>query len=170
MAIQSGEDLVMAMMNNLYTSETRLTQFLEELSREAQDKEVKDVLSVRAMLSKQNIANLDECFRLMGKQPSKNESRFAEVLKEDFQREFQTIQNPALKALYVLAQVRRVQNFHLAEYRSLATIARVMDRPAIAVLLEHNWADKAEFVESTRELVRGVATMAILGRARERAA
>lgn len=170
MAIQSGEDLVMAMMSNLYTSESRLGQFLDEMSKDAQDKDVKDVLSVRAMLTKQNIANLDECFRLMGKQPMKTESRFVDVLKEDFQREYQAIQNPALKMLYMLAQVRRVQDFHLAEYRTLATIARVMDRPAIAVLLEHNWADKAEFVESSRELVRGLAALAILGRARERAA
>ncbi|MCX6020565.1 MAG: DUF892 family protein [Chloroflexi bacterium] len=170
MAIQSAEDLFLTMLSNLQNSETRLASNAGDLAQLAQNKEVKEVLDVRAFIAKQNAANIDECFRLLGKKPVQTNQQFRQTWLEDVRREAETIQTPALKAIYVIGAFRQIQNLHLAEYATLVAIARLMNNMPVATLLQSNLADKVMFVKRTDDMIRDIGATAFATRMREKAA
>ena len=156
MAIQTAEDLFLSILSHLHSAEQRTLQIVEEMSQQTQDKEVKELLDLRAYLQKQEISNIEECFRILGKQPTPPITRFFDVLVEDFRRELSEIPTPALRALYILRAIRRAQEFHIAEYGTLVAMAGLVQNLPVAMLLERNLTDKMIFAERTRELIREI--------------
>jgi len=168
MPIQNAEDLFVTMLSKVHGSEQRLQKVVDELSQAAQDQDVKDILSVRAYLTQQNVGNIEKCFQLIGKQPVQPDYRFADVWIEDVHRELGAIQNPTLKTLYALDQARKIQNYHIGQYAALTLMASVWGNDAVTTLLEHCLTDKVEFVERTREMFRELGRRALGAKARER--
>ena len=169
MAMNSAQDLIIHMMSDLMTSETRLEQFAEEASKAVQDQDAKDYFNARTQLRKDAVSNLEECFRLIGEQPVKVESRFRDVWSEDVRREMNAIQNPGLKAIYAIGTLRQIQDFHIGEYRVLRGVARVAGNYGVLALLDANLGMKLATNEETDELLRRIAVSAVQAR-RERAA
>jgi ferritin-like metal-binding protein YciE len=167
MAIQSGEDLFLTILSRVHESEKRLLSAVQELSHMAEDKYVKDMLDVRAFLTQQEVSNIEECFRLMGKQPVPTDTRFHEVWLEDTRRELQEIQLPILKGLYIVTAIHRIQNYHIAQYAALITMSEYAGYDAVTTLLRRNMADKMEFIERTNEFIREVGKRVFVAKARE---
>jgi ferritin-like metal-binding protein YciE len=170
MAIQNAEELFVAMLSNLHVSEQRLAKFTDELAQNAQDPEVKNILSVRSFLTMQNVANIEKCFQLIGKQPAQANPQLAETMAENFRRTMGEIQQPGMKALYALWAIREIQNFHIGEYMTLTMASEEWGNVAVTNLLHHCLADKVDFVERTREFVREAAKKYFATRAMPKAA
>lgn len=170
MPIQSAEELFIRLLSDTYASESRLLQGMEDLSKVVQDKNIQDVLNVRTYLTKQDVSNIEECFRLLGKEPVKSESRFREVWLEDLRREVTEIQPPALKAIYAIQALQQIQQFHIARYAVLTLMANLAGYMGVATLLEHTMADKMAFVERANDLIREAGREVFVARLRERAA
>jgi len=169
MAIDNAQDLIIHMMTGLMNSETRLDQVTEELGKAVQDQDTKDYFNARTQLRKQAVSNLEECFRLLGAKQGQMESRFRDVWVEDVRREFNAIQNPALKAIYAIGTARQIQDFHIGEYRVLRGLARAAGNFGVMALLDANLGMKMAGQEETDELVRRLAVGVFQAR-RERAA
>ena len=160
MAMQNGQELVVRMLSDLMQSETRLQQFAEEMSKRVQNQDAKDYFSARTKLRQENLSNLEECFRLIGAQTVKAESRFRDVWIEDVNRELEAIQNPAFRAIYAIGTIKKIQQFHMSEYAILRTVARLTGNFAVVALLDHNLADKVATAEETDELIGAIARTA----------
>ncbi len=170
MPVQSGEELFLNTLSRLHADEQRGLQFVQDVAQAVQDKSIKQALELRGYLTKQEIANLDECFKLLGKQPTRPITRLVEVLAEDFQKEINEIQSPVLKALFALQKVRQVQHMHIAEYAGLVLMAHMMDAPGVAMLLERNLSDKLDFIEQGDELIQEIGRQVFVSRVMQRAA
>jgi len=170
LAIQSAEDLFMMMLSNVRSREERSLQIMQEMSSHAQDPDVKKVLDTRAFLTKESISNLDECFRLLGKQPMpQTHTRMEEVLVEDFRRELNEIQSPGLRTLYVLHKIRELVHLQTAAYGGLIAMAEFTGNISVSALLETNLASRKVFIDRTRELLRAIGEAAISGKMRKAA-
>jgi ferritin-like metal-binding protein YciE len=170
MAIQNGEDLFVALLSNLHASESRLARMVDDLSQQAQDPDVKNMLGVRSYLTRQDISNIEKSLQLIGRQPVPPTTKFFETWADDAWREYDAIQFPVLKTLYALNKIRTMQNFHMGEYAAAIAMANYVGNIAVTTLLEHSLADKVEFVERTRELVREMARQALASRVQGKAA
>ncbi len=168
MPIQSAEDLFLTILSNVRDREERSMQFWQEMSDMAQNEEVKEILNTRAFLTKQSVANLDECFKLLGKQPLQpTTTRLHDAFVEDFRREYNEIQAPGLRSLYVIHKVGELVRLHEAAYVGLIAMAESMGDIPVSALLETNLASKQVFVERAKELVREVGGAAIARRLRK---
>ena len=127
------------MLNDVYAREYFQSGFWDQLSQQAQDPEVKDILDVRAYFAKQDAANIEKCFQLLGRQPGQANIQGYQTLVNDFRREYDVIQNPTAKALYVLSTIRWIQNWRIGEYMTLAWMAEAVGT--------------VDFVERSRERV-----------------
>jgi ferritin-like metal-binding protein YciE len=170
MPVQNTEEFLLTVLSNINHREKQMAQFWDQLSQQVQDPDVKNALSVRSYLTLQDASNIEKAFQIMGKQMPQPDTRFAQIMLEDFRREYDAIQHPGLKTVYALWTIRRVQNFVLAEYAGLSTLAEAAGNRAVAALLEHNLADKVDFTERTRELFHDTVRQAIGTRATGRAA
>ena len=75
----------------------------------------------------------------------------------NFRKEFNEIQGPIARRLYVLAKLIRLTHMRIGEYVALTAAADLAGHHGVAVLLETCLADKLAFVERNRRLIRRIA-------------
>ena len=161
MAVQNVEGMLLQTLSNIHQREMQLAQFWDQLSQQIHEPDVKESVIVRAYFTRQDANNIEKCFELLGKQMPQPDTRFAQIMLEDFRREYDSIQNPRLQAVYALWTVRKIQNFVMGEYAGLTVIARAAGQHGVADLLAHNLADKMDYIERTRDWFRDAVRQAI---------
>jgi ferritin-like metal-binding protein YciE len=170
MPIQDPKELFVQLLSNLRQSTERGAKIYRELSQHAENPDIKEALEARAFISEKVLATQDQCFKLIGEQPVKVNSRLQETFVEDFRRELAEIQNPVARHLFILAKVTHLTHLRIAEYMALVAAADVTGHYAVGVLLESCLADKLAFVERTRRLIRNVIEAKVAKKMAERAA
>ena len=133
MSPKTPKDVFSMLLSNVRSNTERATLIYEEVGKVAEETEVKEALGARAFTSKQILAKIDECFRLIGEKPVNKPTHLHDMFVEDFRKELGEIQSPVARRLYVLAKLRHLAHLRTGEY----------------VL-----ADKLAFVERTRRLIR----------------
>ena len=101
----------------------RATKFYDEIGDIAKDPEVKEAIEARAFVSKGVLARLDECFRILGEKPVQLSGELREMLVEELHKEFNEIQSPVARRLYVLAKLIRLTHVRIGEYVALTAAA-----------------------------------------------
>jgi len=143
----------------------KATNVYQEIGKHAEDPDVKEAIEARALISKQILAKLDECFRIIGEKPGTSSGQLQETLLEDFRKEVAEIQGPVAKRLFVLAKLQHLARFRIAEYEVLVAAADLAGHHGVGVLLETCLADRLAFAERNRELIRRLAEARLAERA-----
>jgi ferritin-like metal-binding protein YciE len=73
MSVQNPKELFVRLLSSLRQGSERGTKIYQELSKLAEDPDVKEALEARALVSEQTLERLDRCFKLIGEQPVKGE-------------------------------------------------------------------------------------------------
>jgi ferritin-like metal-binding protein YciE len=154
MPIKDQKELFIWMLSDLRQGADRSTKLFQELSKIAEDPDIKEALDARVFISDKILSTLDECFRVIGQNPVNTKGRLHEVLAEDFRRELAEIESKEGRRLFVLAKANRLMHLRIAEYEILIAAADLTGHYGVAVMLESCLADKLAFVERTRQLVR----------------
>jgi ferritin-like metal-binding protein YciE len=170
MPVNNPRELFVQLLSSLRQGTERSTKIYQEISKIAEDPDVKEALEARAFVSEKVLATLDQCFKLLGEQPTQVSSRLHDIFVEDFRKELAEIQNPAAKHLFILMKAIHLTHLRIAEYAALVAAADVTGHYGVGVLLESCLADKLAFVERTRRLIRNVIQAKVAKKMVERAA
>lgn len=170
MAVQNPKELFVRLLSSLRQGSERGSKIYQELSQMAEDPDIEEALEARAFVSEKELANLDQCFKLIGEQPVKLSSRVQDVFLEEFRKELAEIEDPVAKRLFFLARASHLTQLRIAEYITLAAAADITGHLGVGVLLESNLADRLAFVERTRRLIRHVAEAKLAKKLAERIA
>src|SRR5690348_12456819 len=87
MAMTNAEELFYTLLSDVLAREQFQSQFWDQLSQQVQDPEVRDIVSVRGYFAKQDAANIEKCFQLLGKQPTRPNVQAYQTMLEDWRRE-----------------------------------------------------------------------------------
>jgi ferritin-like metal-binding protein YciE len=156
MSVQTPKEVFVRLLSGLRQGTAWSAKIYQELSEQAQDPDIREALEARAFVTEKVLATQDQCFKLIGEQPVKVNSRLQEIFIEDFRKELAEIQNPTARHLFILAKVTHLAHLRIAEYVALVAAADVTGHYGVGVLLESCLADKLAFVERTRRLIRKV--------------
>ncbi len=170
MPVNDPKELFVQLLSGLRQGTERSTKIYQEISKVAENPDIKEALESRAFISEKVLATLDQCFKLIGEQPVKVNSQFQEVFIEDFRRELAEIQNPTARHLFILAKATHLAHLRIAEYVALVAAADITGHYGVGVLLESCLADKLAFVERTRRLIRNVIETKVAKKIGERVA
>jgi ferritin-like metal-binding protein YciE len=170
MPVNNPKKLFVQLLSGLRQGTERSTKVYQEISKFAEDPDVKEALEARAFVSAKVLATLDQCFKLIGEQPTRVSSRLHDIFVEEFRKELAEIQNPAAKHLFILMKAIHLTHLRIAEYAALVAAADVTGHYGVGVLLESCLADKLAFVERTRRLIRNVIQAKVAKKMVERAA
>jgi ferritin-like metal-binding protein YciE len=154
MPIKDQKELFIWMLSDLRQGADRSTKLFQELSKIAEDPDIKEALDARVFISDKILSTLDECFRVIGQKPVNTKGRLHEVFAEDFRRELAEIESKEGRRLFVLAKANRLMHLRIAEYEILIAAADLTGHYGVGVMLESCLADKLAFVERTRQLIR----------------
>ncbi|HTV04756.1 MAG TPA: DUF892 family protein [Acidobacteriaceae bacterium] len=156
MSVNDPKELFVQLLSGLRQGTERSIAIYQEISKLAENPDVKEALEARAFISEKVLATQDQCFKLIGEKPVKVNSRLQEVFVEDFRKELAEIQNPAARHLFILAKAVHLTQLRIAEYMALVAVADITGHYGVGVLLESCLAEKLAFVERSRRLIRNV--------------
>ena len=155
MPVSTAKDVAIAMLSELRHGAERSSKVYEELGTAAQNKEIKEALDARQLISSQ-VNKLDECFKILGEKPAKVNLRLHEVFLEDFRKELNEIQSPIARKMFVLAKASHFTHLQVGSYMALIAAADSLGHPGVGMLLESCLADKLAFAERTKRTIREV--------------
>ena len=164
MAANNRKEVFLLILSNARQGEERATKVFQELSKVAQDPDIKEALESRSFIHDKMLSTLDQCFKLIGEQPVKMTGRLLEVFAEDFKKELEEIQSPAARHLFILAKAIHLMHLRIGEYAALTAAADVTGHYAVGSLLETCLADQLALAERTRRLIRNVVEVAVAER------
>jgi ferritin-like metal-binding protein YciE len=165
MPIKSAKELFVTMLSHVRHGTERSAAIYRELSESAQNPEIQQALAARAFVSQQDLAKLDEAFKLIGEKPVSVTGKLHDLFVEDFRRELAEIQSPEAKRLFVLAKANHLSHMRTAEYVTLVAAADVSGHHGVGVLLESCLGDHLAFAERTKRLIRHVIETRIAAKA-----
>lgn len=154
MSIKDPKEVFVWLLSDVRQASERTTKIFQELSRAAENPDIREALEARVFASQRVNEKLDQCFKLIGAQPVKTTGRLQEVFLEDFRKELAAIESPAAKHLYILAKANHLIHLRIGEYEALIAAADMTGHYGVGVLLESCLADKLAFVERTRRMLR----------------
>src|SRR6516165_3155838 len=114
MPITSAKELCVSMLSELRHGAERSQKIYQELGQAAQNPGIKEALDAREIVSSQILSRLDECFKLIGEKPAKVNQRLHDVFIEDFRREYDEIQGPIARKIFVLAKASHLAHLQVA--------------------------------------------------------
>ncbi|TAK33456.1 MAG: DUF892 family protein [Chloroflexota bacterium] len=156
MPVQNPQDLFVWMLSDVRRREDRAKTICQELSGLAQDPDVKEILNSWVFVEDKILSTLDHCFKIIGKQPVQTTGRLHDVFLEDFRREFNEIQHPVAKAIYVATKANSLMHLHLGEYAALVAMADLGGRYGVGALIESCLSDNLAFVERMRRRIKNI--------------
>ena len=157
MPAKDPKEVFLMLLSHVRQGTEKSAKFYDEIGDVAKDPQIKEAIEARAFVSKTVLARLDECFRILGEKPTQLSGELREMLIEEFRKEFNEIQSPVARRLYVLAKLIRLTHLRIGEYVALTAAADLVGHHGVAVLLETCLADKLAFVERNRRLIRRIA-------------
>lgn len=164
MAANNRKEIFMLMLSHVRQSEERATKIFQELSKVAQEPEIKEALESRAYIHDKMLDTLDQCFKVIGEQPAKLTGRLLEVFSEDFKKELAEIQQPAARHLFILFKAVHLMQLRIGEYAALTAAADFTGHYAVGSLLETCLADQLALAERTKRLIRRIAETSVVER------
>jgi len=165
MPVKNPKELFVLMLSNVRHGTERAATIYKELGEKAQNPEIQEALSARALISQQNLEKLDEAFKMIGEQPVNVTGRLQDIFVEEFRKELAEIQSPEAKRIFVLAKAIHLSHLRTAEYAVLVAAADVTGHHGVGVLLESCLADHLAFAERTRRLIRRIVELKVAARA-----
>jgi ferritin-like metal-binding protein YciE len=161
MPVKNSRELFALMLSDVRQSSERMTEMLSELSDLAEDPLVTDALEESEFVAEQNLAKLDQCFKLIGEKPVKLRGRVREVLFEEVLNEASDIISPSTRQLYIVSKAIQLIHFRIAEYTALIAASEITGNQKVRELLESVLADNLTAVERARRLIRKIVEVRI---------
>jgi len=144
------------LLSNTRHGAEHASEAFRKMSDYVDNPEIKEVLQARAFLSEKFVNSLDQCFRILGTAPIETSGRLADALLDDVRSQWDEMESPEAKALFILAKAHQLNEFRMGQYSVLIEMADAMGHHGISLLIASCLADKVVFVERTRHLIRKI--------------
>ena len=160
MPVKNPKQIFVLMLSDLRQGTEKTSTIFQNLAQLAEDPDIKQALEARIFVSQKVVETLDQCFKLIGEQPTQlsgTRTRIYEALAEDFRKEVADIQDTKTRRFYILAKLNNLAHFRAAEYKTLIAAADISGNYGVAALLETCLADKVALAERTQRWLRRIA-------------
>ena len=157
MAGNNPKEVFVLLLSDVRRKTERSIDFFKELTKLAEEPEVKEAIEARAFIAEKSLEKIDRAFKLINEKPATLTGRVEEIFVEDFRREVAAIKSPVARRLFVLAKLIHLSHFRIGEYIMLVSAADLTGNFGVGVLLESCLGENLAFVERTRRIVRKLA-------------
>ena len=157
MSVNNPREVFVTLLSDVRRKTERSVDFFKELSKLAEEPEIKEAIEARAFVAEKSLEKIDRAFKLINEKPVTLSGKLEEIFVEDFRREVAAIKSPVARRLFVLAKLIHLSHFRIGEYIMLVSAADLTGNFGVGVLLESCLGDNLAFVERTRRIVRKLA-------------
>jgi ferritin-like metal-binding protein YciE len=161
--IESPRELYVHKVGAAYGMEQTVLEMLEQLQEEANDPQLKQLLSHHYSETQQQIRNLEQVFRALGDEPETQSCPAIDGIEKEGQSMLKTVDD-SLNDAVILSGATETEHHEIAVYGGLITFAEAMGEEDIVALLQENLEQEEhtrdEVEQATRQLAQRIATTA----------
>ena len=157
MPVNNPQEMFVLLLSDVRRKTERSVDFYQEVSKLAEEPEIKEAIDARAFVAKKSLDKIDEAFKLINQKPVTLTGRTEEVFVEDFRREVAEIKAPLVRKIFVLSKLMHLTHWRIGEFVALVAAADMTGNFGVGVLLESCLGDYLAFVERNRRIIRKLA-------------
>ena len=154
MPVNSPQEMFVLLLSDVRRKTERSVEFYQEVSKIAEDPDIKQAIESRAFVAEKSLDKIDEVFKLINQKPVTLTGHTEEVFVEDFRREVAEIKSPVVRKIFVLSKLMHLTHWRIGEYMALVAAADTTGHFGVGVLLESCLGDYLAFVERNRRIIR----------------
>ena len=143
-----------------YVERRLVGEVLRELILEAQDEELVDGLEHHLEQTRDNVSRAEQAFRLAAAEPSAARSAPFESLVAEHAEAAPKIVLRRLADVFHAAAAAQTEHHEIAAYATLVELARALDQPDAAKLLEQTLIEERDALKHVSELLPRLARQA----------
>jgi ferritin-like metal-binding protein YciE len=136
--IQQPQELFLYNLCVMYDAEQRLTQVLPVLAQECQNQQVKEAFLLHEQETRQHVRNLEQCFQILGRQPSALENHAVVGLKQDHDAFLSQNPSPTALTMFDLNAGSESEYLEMAAYNALIDSANALGLQQCVPLFQQN--------------------------------
>jgi ferritin-like metal-binding protein YciE len=139
MAINNLQEKFVHELGDIYDAEHQFLKGQEEMLNNATSPDLQQMITLHMEQTRGHIANLEEVFRLLGQQPSREMCDGAKGLVSEAQKLLkQTATADEVRDCAIAGAALKVEHYEIAGYRGLILGAELMGQREVASLLQKN--------------------------------
>jgi ferritin-like metal-binding protein YciE len=138
MPMQTPKDLFIHEMGDMFDAEQRILQMLPLMAKECNNQQVKSAFEQHEQETRQQINNLEECFRILGVKPEKASCMAIAGLKQEHDSFLKEKPSEELLTMFDLGGAEKTEYYEMASYKGLIEKANLMGQKQCVQLLEQN--------------------------------
>ena len=159
MPVNNPKEMFVLLLSDVRRKTERSVDFYREVSKLAEEPDIKEALDARAFVAEKSLDKIDEAFKLINQKPVTLSGRTEEVFVEDFRNELAEIKGPVVRKIFILSKLMHLTHWRIGEYMALVAAADTTGNFGVGVLLESCLGDYLAFVERNRRIIRKLAEM-----------
>jgi ferritin-like metal-binding protein YciE len=137
-ALNSPKDLFLYELSGIYDGEKKIAQMLKEVAGEVQDEKLAQMLRTHEQETRQQMSNLEECFRALGAEPQQVSCAGIEGIRKEYMEIASLQPSPEVLTMAVLGGAMKIEHYEIATYRGLVDKAMLMGETQLAQALQTN--------------------------------
>jgi ferritin-like metal-binding protein YciE len=138
MPVQTQKDLFLHELGDIYDAEQRITNILPEMAKEAQDPDIKKAFEQHLTETKQQINNIEQCFKVLGVQPKTFPCLAIDGLNKEHDTFMREQPSAEILSMYDLEATVKTEHYEIASYQGLIDTAVTLGQQQCAQLLKQN--------------------------------
>nr|BBH90563.1 hypothetical protein KTC_53140 [Thermosporothrix sp. COM3] len=154
MAMQTPLELFLHELSDMYDAEKRIAQTLPILANESTDQQLKDAYQQHEAETQHHIQNLDQCFQVLGKQPSSTTCYAIAGLKQEHDAFLKEQPTPEILSLFNLGCAAKTEAYEIVSYKGLVEKAAAMGYNKCAQLLQENLGQEEEMARRIEQFAQ----------------
>ena len=155
---ETPNDLFTFRLGSLLSAEHDSLSMLEELEQVVDTDDLKQLFHHHADETRQQIANVEQCFTLLGKQPDDSPSPTTKGLAKEADSLIRK-SHPTLVDSVAVSGGLATEHYEIATYTTLIDMARAQGAVEVVQLLEQNLAQEQEACDKLAAAGRQLASM-----------
>src|ERR1700752_102713 len=157
MSMETMQDLLVHQLRDIYSAEQMLTKALPKLQEKASTEELATAIGDHLAETKNQVARLDQVFKILGEQPGGVKCKAMEGLIAEGQEILDEDGNESVIDAGIIAAAQRVEHYEISAYGSAKAFAALLGLSDVVELLnesqqEETTADKKLSLIATTEV------------------
>jgi ferritin-like metal-binding protein YciE len=158
--LTTPEEIFSFKLGAALTMEQKLVEVLEELEEHAQREEIRQALREHCEETRQHVATIEQCFRLLGEEVDDSPCPTIEAMAKEGKATIKKTDESIVDAV-ILTAASESEHHEIAVYETLITNAEARGTFEVAELLKQNLEQEKHALDVARTTMKTIATEGI---------
>jgi len=136
MSAESLKNLLIEELQDIYYAEKQLVKALPKMAKAAQNKDLKAGITAHLAETKEQVARLEQAFKLLGEKPKAKTCHAMDGLLEEGAEALSEKEASAVRDAQIIGSAQRIEHYEMAAYGTARSLAATLGEDEVVELLQ----------------------------------